>query len=70
MIKATAWDKLFDGRFEDRDYAIQVFNDHIESVKQAVRAERLLVFEVKEGWEPLCRFLDVPIPDGPFPTHQ
>jgi hypothetical protein len=25
------------------------------------------VFEVKEGWEPLCRFLDAPIPDEPFP---
>jgi hypothetical protein len=26
-----------------------------------------LVFDVAEGWAPLCRFLDVPVPDGPFP---
>jgi Sulfotransferase domain len=25
------------------------------------------VWEVTEGWEPLCRFLDVPAPDTPFP---
>lgn len=29
--------------------------------------ERLLVFQVQEGWKPLCEFLDVPIPDEPFP---
>ena len=29
--------------------------------------ERLLVYEVKEGWEPLCRFLGVPVPQTPFP---
>lgn len=29
--------------------------------------ERLLEFNAKEGWEPLCKFLDVPIPEGPYP---
>jgi hypothetical protein len=29
--------------------------------------ERLLTFQVSEGWEPLCGFLDVPVPSGPFP---
>jgi hypothetical protein len=28
----------------------------------------LLIYNVKEGWKPLCDFLDVPIPDGPFPN--
>ena len=28
---------------------------------------RLLIFEVKEGWEPLCKFLGKPVPDVPFP---
>jgi hypothetical protein len=32
-----------------------------------VPPERLLVHDVSEGWEPLCRFLQVPVPDGPFP---
>ena len=33
----------------------------------AIPAERLLVFDVAEGWGPLCEFLDVPVPDAPFP---
>jgi hypothetical protein len=37
-------------------------------VQATVPADRLLVFDVKQGWEPLCRFLDVPVPAGePFP---
>ena len=32
-----------------------------------VPADNLLVFEVKQGWEPLCKFLGVPQPETPFP---
>lgn len=67
FVHAVVWDGVFDGRFEDKAYAIQKFNEHIEEVKKTVPADRLLVFEVKDGWEPLCSFLGVPVPDGPFP---
>jgi Sulfotransferase domain len=33
-----------------------------------VPADRLLVYEVTHGWEPLCAFLGVPVPDEPFPS--
>ena len=36
-------------------------------VNAEIPPEQLLVFEVKEGWEPLCRFLECPVPDEPFP---
>jgi len=45
----------------------KVFNDHIEEVKRVVPPEKLLVFEAKDGWEPLCKFLGVPVPSEPFP---
>ncbi len=67
MLQSTIWDKLFDGRFEGRQYAIQVFNDHIENVKRAVAKEKLLIYNINEGWKPLCGFLNVPIPEKPFP---
>jgi hypothetical protein len=38
-----------------------------EEVKRTVPAERLLVWSVKDGWEPLCEFLEVAVPDQPFP---
>ncbi|KAI1418932.1 P-loop containing nucleoside triphosphate hydrolase protein [Xylaria sp. FL1777] len=38
-----------------------------DMVKEMVPPEKLLVMELKEGWEPLCKFLNVPVPDGPLP---
>ena len=61
------WQNTFDGRFEEREYALSVFTQHIEAVKRNVPAEKLLVFNVKEGWEPLCAFLGVTVPDTSFP---
>lgn len=44
------------------------FNRYNATVQQVVPAERLLVFEVKDGWEPLCAFLECDVPqDIPFP---
>jgi Sulfotransferase domain len=68
MINALIWERTFGGKFEDKDHAIAVFNQHIESVKDRVPPGRLLVYNVKEGWEPLCAFLGVEVPrDRPFP---
>ena len=62
------WERMFQGRFEDRAFAIDVFNRHNEQVRRDVPADRLLVYEVSQGWGPLCEFLGVPVPDGkPFP---
>jgi len=61
------WDGTFDGRFEDERYAIEVFERHNETVSRGVPPERLLVYEVGQGWGPLCDFLGVPEPDEPFP---
>jgi hypothetical protein len=57
----------FDGQLENVEHAISVFEKHVETVKRTIPEERLLVYEASEGWEPLCAFLRVPVPDGPFP---
>jgi Sulfotransferase domain len=67
MGNEIIWQGTFDGRFEDRSHAIEVFVRHNEEVKRHVPAEKLLVFEVNEGWGPLCEFLGVAKPDKPFP---
>ena len=36
-------------------------------VKETVPKEHLLVWNVKDGWEPLCKFLDAPVPSSPLP---
>jgi hypothetical protein len=45
-----------------------VFVDHIEAVKTHVPVDQLLIFEVKEGWQPLCQFLGCQVPDAEFPN--
>lgn len=61
------WQGTFGGRFADKAHAIAVFERHFEEVKTTLAADRLLVFDVKEGWKPLCDFLGVTEPVGPFP---
>ena len=48
--------------------AIETYNTWVNEVKQTVPKHRLLVFDVKEGWHPLCQFLDLPVPESPFPN--
>jgi|ERR1711988_448107 len=58
---------VFDVMDEGLEASIKYYNDWVERVKEAIPADRLLVFSVKDGWEPLCKFLDLPVPEEPFP---
>jgi len=51
----------------DIDGLLEAFNAHNDAVKSTIPEHQLLVYQVKEGWDPLCAFLGVPVPDEPFP---
>lgn len=59
--------QTFGAPIDNRESALRAYRRRIEDVKAAFPAERLLVFDVAEGWEPLCRFLDRSMPDAQFP---
>ena len=63
----TVHQQVFKGRIEDRDYAVKVYVDHIAEVKATLSAGRLLNYDVKDGWQPLCEFLGEAVPAEPFP---
>ena len=67
MAAKIVLEDTFGGRFEDRAHAIAVYERHNAEVRRAVLPARLLVYELGEGWEPLCRFLGKPVPAEPFP---
>ena len=67
MADKVVFQDTFSGRFEDRAFAIGVFEAHIEEVRRTIPEERLLVYQVGDGWEPLCKFLGRPVPDRDFP---
>lgn len=61
------FDTTFDGKILDKDHAIRVFNTHTAEVKAAIPADRLLVYEVGSGWDPICTFLNLPVPNKDYP---
>ncbi|MEM7105541.1 MAG: sulfotransferase family protein [Bacteroidota bacterium] len=61
------WKGKFQGRFEDKAFAIQKYHEHNAAVKHLIPKEQLLVFNIRDGWAPLCSFLNLPIPEIPFP---
>jgi hypothetical protein len=61
---------VFGRNYLDRESAIAAYRRHNEEVRRSIPADRLLVFDVAEGWEPLCAFLGAPVPDAPFPHHN
>jgi hypothetical protein len=67
MARKAILADTFDNRFENKAHAIEVFNRHNQKVRDTIDPARLLVFEARDGWAPLCRFLDVPVPAEPYP---
>jgi Sulfotransferase domain len=68
MVERLIWDGVFEGRFDDPRRAKEIFNEHTVQVCNTVPAERLLVYDVRDGWAPLCQFLRVPVPSTAFPN--
>ncbi len=62
--------KDFRAHMHDRAFMIDYFHRHTEEVKRTIAPERLLVYEAGQGWGPLCKFLDVPVPDAPYPSEN
>lgn len=50
-----------------KEEILTAFHRHIEIVTQTIPADRLLLFDVKQGWKPLCQFLGVAVPTSDFP---
>ena len=66
MVSKVVIDRSLGGR-TDKDGVIAAFHAQEAAVKAAMPANRLLVHQAKDGWEPLCAFLGVPVPAPPYP---
>ncbi len=66
MAQKTIWD-VMGNRMQDREYMVEFFTKRSEEIINSVSAERLLVYQISDGWKPLCEFLGVPVPDIDFP---
>lgn len=68
MLMKCMWEnpRTFKGEFKSRGR--EVYEEWNAHVRRTVPGDRLLVFNVKQGWAPLCEFLGKPVPEGPFPN--
>lgn len=66
MFELCLW-RDFEAHILERDYMVKYYRQREEEIRDTVPPERLLVFEAKEGWGPLCRFLEVDEPTTPYP---
>ena len=69
MIDRLIWQgkgTFASGHAEPRQL-IETMTRHNEEVKRVIAPERLLVWSVTDGWEPLCEFLELPVPEVPLP---
>lgn len=71
MVLGTS-KKTFASRMDDKEALLAAYRDYEGIVRKSFASDpdRLLVFDIKEGWEPLCRFLGVPVPKGEFPRSN
>jgi hypothetical protein len=58
------------GHLHDREWLADCFRRHTDAVKAAISPDRLLIYEAGQGWEPLCEFLGLPVPEEPYPLEN
>ncbi len=67
VIGKVIWEGDFQGRFADRDWVRQMYERRIQTIKETVRSDRLTVWNIGDGWEPLAAMLGVAVPAQEFP---
>ena len=67
---ALIGNRVFGGRPQDKSVALAAYEANVEAVLATVPPDRLLVHELGDGWDPLCRHLGVPVPDRPYPIRN
>ena len=63
------WERsgLLNGAETTDEFMAAACDRYNAEVIETVPPDRLLVWSPKDGWEPLCEFLELPVPDAPFP---
>ena len=67
MSSCTITKGTFKGDLSKKNM-IRTYNLHVEDVRSSCPPKKLLKFSYSDGWEPLCKFLNVPVPDEPYPN--
>lgn len=64
LLHAGRWGELYTLPGEKPTFGRQTWERHMDHLQRVVPKERLVLYDVRDGWEPLCRILSVPIPEN------
>ncbi len=67
FVKNYLWQVQFQGKFEDKEFVKGIWNAHHDGVQNYVAPDQLLIYNLNQGWKPLCDFLGTKIPTDPIP---
>ena len=68
MSRKLIIENTFSGRYDDKKHCIEVYDRHIQNIRELVNPNDLLEYNINDGWEVLCDFLNVPVPINSFPS--
>lgn len=68
LMNRIVWEAPLNDAPETTEGLIRSAKRWDDEVKATVPADRLLVWEAKEGWEPICEFFGLEKPDAEFPN--
>lgn len=67
MVDKLVIERVFQCAPDDKDAVLARYRAHIDEVRESLPTERLLIVGLGDGWGPLCRFLQCPVPAEPYP---
>ncbi len=67
LVEKYLWKRHYKSKFKDKELALRIYNDFNDEIKRNIPSGQLLVYNIADGWGPLCSFLNVPVPDDDFP---
>ena len=67
MTRSLIAERIFEKRIDDREFVLDVYQRNSERVLREIPPSRLLQYQPGDGWEPLCEFFWVAVPDEPYP---
>ena len=70
LVDKIVFKKTFNDHQCDRNLAISKYLSHMSQVLQSVPKDNLLLFNITDGWLPLCNFLNKPVPKANFPESN
>jgi hypothetical protein len=70
LVEVYLLKRHYKGQFLNKAQTLKIYRDFNDEIRRTVPAGQLLEYHISQGWEPLCEFLEVPVPDAPFPHRN